>query len=106
MAKFLIEARYNPEGARGITVEGGSARRDTIAQLFEANGGKLEAFYFALGETDAYVFGDLPDNETAAAIALAVNRVGAVNVRTTVLLTPEQVDAAARKSVDYRPPGS
>jgi uncharacterized protein with GYD domain len=106
MAKFLIEARYNAEGARGLAAKGGTDRRDAIAQLFEANGGKLETFYFALGEVDAFVIGDLPDNETATAIALAVNSAGAVTIRTMVLLTPEQVDAAARASVDYRPPGS
>jgi uncharacterized protein with GYD domain len=105
MAKFLIEARYGPEGAKGIAAAGGTARRDAIAALFESAGGRLEAFYFALGETDAYVFGDLPDNETATALALAVNSVGAVSIRTTVLLTPEQVDTAARASIDYRPPG-
>jgi uncharacterized protein with GYD domain len=106
MPKFLIEARYNDAGARGVAAKGGTARRDAISQLFEAHGGKLEAFYFALGETDAYVFGDLPDNETAAAIAIAVNSSGNVSARTVVLLTPEEVDAATRTSVDYRPPGS
>jgi uncharacterized protein with GYD domain len=106
MAKFLIEARYGPEGAKGVAAAGGTARRDAIAQLFESAGGRLEAFYFAFGETDAYVLGDLPDTETAAGLALAVNSVGAVSITTKVLLTPEQVDTAARKSIDYHPPGS
>jgi uncharacterized protein with GYD domain len=106
MAKYLIEARYGPEGAKGVAAAGGTARRDAVARLFESAGGKLEAFYFALGETDAYVLGELPDNETAAALALAVNSVGAVSITTRVLLTPEQVDTAARSSIDYRPPGS
>jgi hypothetical protein len=48
---------------------------------------------------------DLPDNESAAALAIAVGASGAVGIRTTVLLTPEEVDAAARKSVSYTPPG-
>jgi hypothetical protein len=47
---------------------------------------------------------DLPDNEAAAAAALAVNAAGGATVQTTVLLTPEQIDDAAERSVDYRPP--
>ena len=48
---------------------------------------------------------DLPDNETAAAVALAVNGSDRASVETVVLLTPEQVDAAAKKEVDFRPAG-
>jgi uncharacterized protein with GYD domain len=106
MAKFLIAARYGPEGARGVAAEGGSSRRDTVAEMISSRGGSMESFYFALGETDAYVIVDLPDNETAAAFALAINGSGAVSSTTTVLLTPEQVDKAAQTRVDYRPPGA
>jgi hypothetical protein len=48
---------------------------------------------------------DLPDNVTAAAIGLAVGATGLTTVRTVVLLTPEEIDAAAEKHPDYRPPG-
>jgi uncharacterized protein with GYD domain len=53
-----------------------------------------------------YVIVDLPDNESATAVALTVNSAGAATVRTVALLTPEEVDAAAKRSVDYRPPGA
>jgi uncharacterized protein with GYD domain len=106
MPKYLLEARYAPEGVKGVAAKGGSARRDAIAPVFEAAGGRLEAFYFAFGETDAYVLGDLPSNEAATAIALAVNAQGAASVKTVVLLTPEEVDSAAEISLEYRPPGS
>jgi uncharacterized protein with GYD domain len=69
-------------------------------------GGKVDSFYFGFGERDAYVVVELPDNEAAAAAALAVNASGGATVKTTVLLTPEQVDEAAKRSTDYRPPGS
>jgi uncharacterized protein with GYD domain len=105
MPKYLFKASYTSEGVAGVAKKGGSARRDALQHLFEANGGKLEAFYFAFGETDAYVFGDLPDAETAAAIALAVNRAGAASVSTVVLLTPEEIDGAAKRAIDYIPPG-
>ena len=105
MPNYLFKASYGPEGVRGVASQGGSARRDVIAKVFEANGGKLEAFYFAFGDADVYAFGELPDNEAVLAIALAVNQTGHTMVQTVVLATPEEVDAAANRSVDYTPPG-
>jgi uncharacterized protein with GYD domain len=103
---YLIQASYNVEGVRGLQSGGGSARRDAVAALAESIGGRLESFYFAFGDDDAHVLVEMPDNEAAAAVALAVNATGAVSIRTIVLLTPEEVDAAAQRSVDYRAPGS
>jgi len=106
MAKFLIEASYTNEGVRGVQSAGGSSRREAVKAMVEGLGGSLESFHFGFGDADAYVIAELPDLETAAAVAIAVNASGSVAAKTTVLLTPEQVDAAAQKSVDYRPPGS
>lgn len=106
MPKFLFEAMYTLDGVKGVQSEGGSARRDTVAKVAESVGGQLESFHFAFGERDAYVVCDLPDNESAAAVALTVNASGGAGVKTVVLLTPEEVDAAAERSVEYRPPGA
>jgi uncharacterized protein with GYD domain len=106
MPKYLVEASYTVEGVKGVQSAGGSSRRDAIAALAESVGGRLESFYFAFGERDVYTVVDLPDNESATAVALTVNASGAVKVRTTVLLTPEEVDAAAKRSVEYRAPGA
>lgn len=105
MPKYLIEASYTPEGVNGVRSGGGSARRDVIAKVAESVGGSLETFYFSFGKHDVVTIVDLPDNEAAAAVALTVNGSGAVAIRTTVLLTPEEVDEAARRSVEYSPPG-
>ncbi len=106
MPKYLIQASYTQEGVKGLQSAGGSSRRDAVAQVAESVGGRLESFYFAFGEHDTYVILDLPDNETAAAVALTVNAAGGATTNTSVLLTPEEVDAAANRSVDYRPPGA
>ena len=106
MPKYLIEASYTSEGVKGLQSAGGTSRREAVANLAEGLGGRLESFYFAFGEHDVHTVVELPDHETATAVALTVNASGAVTVRTTVLLTPEQVDAAAKRSVDYRPPGA
>lgn len=106
MAKFLFEASYTVDGVKGVQSAGGTSRRDAVAQVAESVGGQLECFYFAFGDRDAYVIVDLPDNESAAAVALTVNAAGGATVKTVVLLAPDEVDAAAARSVDYRPPGA
>jgi len=65
----------------------------------------MESFYFAFGDADVYVIADLPSDEAATALALSVNRSGSTNLKTVVLLTPEQVDAAAKMLPAYSPPG-
>jgi uncharacterized protein with GYD domain len=105
MPKFLIQANYKPEGVKGVLKEGGTGRRKAVEQMTTAFGGKVEAFYFAFGEKDVFVIVDAPDNVTAAAVALAVNASGLVSTTTTPLLTAEEVDQAAKKSVTYRAPG-
>ncbi|MEO8092427.1 MAG: GYD domain-containing protein [bacterium] len=106
MAKFLVKASYTAEGAKGIQSAGGTSRRDAVTKMAEGLGGSLESFFFAFGETDAYVVLDLPDNRSAAAASIAVNTSGGVASEVVVLLTAEEIDAAAELSIDYRPPGS
>jgi len=106
MAKYLIEASYTAEGTKGlIKGGGGTARRAAVQQMLAGAGGKLEAFYYAFGENDVIAIVDVPDNVSAAAISLAVNGAGAVSLKMVVLLTPEEIDQAAKKAVTYRPPG-
>jgi uncharacterized protein with GYD domain len=105
MPKYLLEASYTLEGIRGIQSAGGTARREAVLQTLESVGGKLLSFDFALGDRDVFLMCELPDNEAATAVALTVNGSGAVHVRTIVLVTPEEVDAAAKRSVPYRAPG-
>jgi uncharacterized protein with GYD domain len=106
MPKFLIEASYTLDGIKGVQSAGGSSRRDAVTAAVEGLGGTLESFYFGFGESDAYVTVDLPDNESAASIAIAVAAAGGATTKTVALLTPEEIDSAAKRSIDYRPPGS
>lgn len=105
MPKYLFEANYTATGAQGIHREGGTARRAAVEKAVQGVGGRLESFHFAFGDVDAFVIVDLPDNASAAALALAVSQSGLASTKTVVLLTPEEVDAAAKKTVAYRPPG-
>jgi uncharacterized protein with GYD domain len=105
MPKYLFQASYVGEGIKGLLKEGGSKRRETVEQTIKGMGGTLEAFYYAFGEDDVIAISDFPDNINAAALALMINASGAVELKTTVLMTPEEVDQATKKTIDYRPPG-
>ena len=106
MPKYLIEANYQGDAMKGLLKEGGSGRRRAVDELMASVGGKVESFYYAFGDTDAYVVVDVPDNVTATAVALTVGASGAIKLKTTVLITPEEVDQAAKKSPSYRAPGA
>ena len=105
MAKYLIEASYTAEGAKDLVKGGGTARRAAVQKMVEGLGGRVDAFYFVFGENDVHVILDLPENLTAAAISLAVMSTGAARIKTTVLLTPEEIDQAVKTPVAYQPLG-
>ncbi len=105
MPKYLLQANYVGEGIKGLLKEGGSSRYATVEQAYKSMGGTIEAFYYAFGDTDVYVIGELPDNASAAAVALAVAATGLVTLKTTVLMTPQEVDEAVKKHPSYRAPG-
>ena len=68
-------------------------------------GGKLESFYFAFGEYDTYIIGELPDEGSLAATSLTINATGLVSVCTTVLIEPAVMDKAVKKNINFRGPG-
>ena len=105
MPRYLIEGSYTHDGTKGLLQEGGTRRRDTVAKMIEAMGGTREAFYYTFGDRDVIVIYTAPDEITATALSLAVNQSGKVRLTTHPLLTAEDVDQAAKKTVGYRPPG-
>jgi len=105
MAKYMLRINYTADGAKGVLEVGGSKRRSVAQSATESVGGRIESFYFAFGDIDAFDVADLPDAASATALALAVAASGGASVQTTVLLTPEEVDTAARKSPLYSAPG-
>jgi uncharacterized protein with GYD domain len=106
MPKYMFTGSFTPQGGKGIVAEGGSARVKVVETLMASVGGKLESYHFSFGADDYVIIADLPDNEAAAAGALAVGSSGAVNNRTIPLLTPEEVDRVAKRSPAYRAPGA
>ncbi len=105
MAKYLLSANYSVEGTKGLLKEGGTGRRSAIETLSSSVGASLDAFYYAFGGDDAYLIVDAPTPEAAAAVSLVVAAGGGATCETTVLLTPEQIDAAKALAPQYRAPG-
>lgn len=105
MGKYLITGSYTAEGVKGLLADGGTKRKESIAALLESVGGSLESIYYMFGTADVVITCDAPDDESIASIALTVSASGLASVVTTVLLTTEQIDAAAKMSPAYRPPG-
>jgi uncharacterized protein with GYD domain len=105
MAKYLLAVNYTADGAKGLIKDGGTARRAAAQKVAESLGGRVESMYFAFGDTDAYVIADMPDHASVAAITLTLAASGSISAKTTVLMTPEEMDQATRKSPNYKPPG-
>lgn len=105
MATFLVQFTYTEEGLKGVLKEGGSKRREATEQLIKSLGGRLVAYYFAFGKYDGFSIIEMPDNVDTAAAGFTVSASGAVRTNTTVLLTPEEIDKAVKKSATYRAPG-
>lgn len=105
MPKYLIQANYTSEGLRGLSKDSASGRRADVQAALKTVGGKLDAFYYCFGSDDVIAIMDLPDNIAAAAMALTSSASGAVRVRTTPLLTVEDIDQALEVNTKYRSPG-
>jgi uncharacterized protein with GYD domain len=105
MPKYLIQASYTTEGLRGLSKDSASGRRADVQSAVKELGGKVESFYYAFGDDDVVIILDLPDNVTAAAVGLTTAATGAVRIRTTPLLTVEEVDQALEIQMQYRAPG-
>lgn len=105
MPKYLVMASYTADGVKGLLKDGGTKRRQAAQAAVESVGGRVEAFYFAFGDQDAVVIVDAPDNASVAAASMAINASGLVQTKTTVLLTPEEIDQATKKTATYQAPG-
>ncbi len=106
MAHYLIQASYSKEGISQLLANP-QDRAAAVRPVVEGMGGKIESFYFAFGEYDAIVVAELPDNVSAAALAMAVGgSAGVSDYKTTPLLTVDEAMEAMRKAsgTGYRSP--
>ncbi|MBL1100596.1 GYD domain-containing protein [Streptomyces coffeae] len=106
MPKYLVTVSYSVSGTKGLLADGGTGRREAVRRELQSCGGTLESMYFAFGEHDLYAVVDMPDNVSMAATSITARASGAVYSKAVPLLSPEDLDAATKMQVDYRPPGT
>ena len=105
MPKYLLKVSYTADGVKGVLKDGGTKRRQAAEAAVKSAGGSLESMYFAFGEDDVYCIINAPDNVSVAASSMTLGASGMVKAQTIVLLTPEEIDQAAKKGATYTPPG-
>jgi uncharacterized protein with GYD domain len=105
MGKYLFQGTYTEQGVKGLLKDGGSGRVRAVEQMAASVGATVECYYFAHGSDDFFLVMDLPDTITAVALALIVNATGTLKVRSTPLITPQELDRATQISASYRAPG-
>jgi uncharacterized protein with GYD domain len=105
MPHYLIQVAYSQEAWEAL-VKQPQDRIEAVRPVIERAGGKISSAYFAFGDYDVVLIAELPDNTSAAGIAMAFAGGGACkSVHTTPLLSTEEAVAAMKKAgqTGYRP---
>ena len=105
MPHYLQQVAYSCEGWEAL-VANPQNRIDAVRPAIERLGGKIESAWFSFGDYDVVVITELPDNVSAAAIAMAFAAGGACkSVQTTPLISTDEALQALKKARDsgYRP---
>jgi uncharacterized protein with GYD domain len=103
VAKYLFQITYTEAGVQEVLKEGGYKQKEVLETAIRSLNGWLEVMYFSFGEVDLIVVTELPDNISAAAFSLIASSAGAAKIKTTVLISPEEIEMASKKTITYRP---
>ena len=107
MPFYLMRFSYTPE-AWARLINKPEDRREVARAIVEKLGGKLQGFWYALGEHDGIVLIEAPNNVSAAAFSVGISAGGSLrSAETTVFLTVEEAIDMLQKAqgLPYRPPG-
>ncbi len=98
MAHYLLQISYTSDGWATL-LKKPQNRVEAIRPAIEKLGGKVAGAWFAFGEHDVLLIVDMPDNISAAAIAMAFAAGGACKtVKTTPLVSVEDGVEAMKKA--------
>lgn len=106
MAIYMVQASYAPQAVASM-VKTPQDRAAAIKPMIEGMGGKLHDLWFCFGEYDIVAIAELPNNITAAAMAMAIGSSGAMSsYRTTPLMTSSDAKKAMQKAggLGYKAP--
>ena len=98
MPHYLQQVAYSTEGWEAL-VANPQNRIEAVRPAIEKLGGKIESAWFSFGDYDIVVITEMPDNLSAAAIAMAFAAGGACkSVQTTPLISPKEATEALKKA--------
>jgi len=98
MPVFMTQFSYATETWKQLA-DNPEDRRDAIEPLLDSLGGRLIGVWYAYGDYDGVVIFEAPDGTTAAAAVIAAIAPGHVKtVKTTPLLTVDEMQAALSKT--------
>ena len=106
MARYLLQVGIKSE-TYALMMQNPQDRGKAVRPVFEAVGGSLEEYYFAVGENTVYLVCELPDLAGLEAITMAVLAGGAIeSIKATGILTAQETVDVMKKAGDvvYKPP--
>jgi uncharacterized protein with GYD domain len=80
MATFILLSRFTQQGLQ--TIKDSPARLDAVKQTLNGLGAEMKDFYLAMGQYDAVVVVEAPDDETIAKASIAIGSLGNVRIET------------------------
>jgi uncharacterized protein with GYD domain len=105
MPQYMLQVSYSREGWQALIAQPQN-RVEAVKQAVEKLGGKVVSAWFAFGDHDVILITEMPDNVSAAGLAIAFAGGGALkSVQTTPLLSADEALAAMKKAGEsgYRP---
>jgi uncharacterized protein with GYD domain len=91
MGAYITLVSWTGEGIKNVKES--PARLEAAKKAFAAMGCELKAFYLTMGRYDMVVFGEGPDDEAIAKVALMIGSAGAVRTETLRAFTEEEYKA-------------
>jgi uncharacterized protein with GYD domain len=88
MPTYISLLRYTQQGIKNI--KDAPSRLDAAKDAFKKAGADIKAFYLVMGQYDAVVISEAPDDESAAKLALLIGSLG--NVQTETLRAFTEVE--------------
>ena len=88
MGTYITLIRYTQQGIENV--KEGPARLDAAKEAFKAMGGELKKYYLVMGQYDAVLIGEVPDDETVAKLSLAIGSKGAIRTETFRAFTEDE----------------
>ncbi len=98
MPSYLVQASYSTDALR-LLIKRPEDRTDVVRKAVEKLGGKLVGLWLSFGDQDVVAIIEMPNNVSAAGLALAIGAGGALkSTKTTPLLTIDEGLAALKKA--------